>query len=72
MLSIKQSEIPLEGVSEYRQLGSEKPISQSAGFIVPINENMVALELHQLESGEIMMTVRQLSTPTSVTQEQKE
>lgn len=59
-LSIKEWEIPLEGVSEYRQLGGEKPIAQSAGFIVPMNENKVVFELHQIESGEIMMTVRQL------------
>ncbi len=70
-LSIKESEIPLQGVSEYLQLGSERPISQSAGFIVPMDESNVALEVHQLESGEIMMTVRQLSTPTNATQEQK-
>jgi hypothetical protein len=57
--------------SEYRQFGSEKPISQSAGFIVAMNESDVALELHRLESGEIMMTMRQLSTPMSATREQK-
>jgi hypothetical protein len=59
--AIKESEIPLDKVSEYRQVGGDCPISQTAGFLVPMNHATVSFELHRIEeSGAIMMTVRQL------------
>jgi hypothetical protein len=60
-LTLKESEIPIDKVSEYRQVGGGRPISQTAGFLVPMNEATVAFELHRIEeSGAIMMTVRQV------------
>jgi hypothetical protein len=60
-LALQESEIPLDKVSEYRQVGGDHPITQTAGFLVPMNDSTVALELHRIEeSGAIMMTLRQV------------
>jgi Restriction endonuclease len=59
--ALKESEIPLDQVAEYRQVGGDHPISQTAGFLVPMNDATVAFELHRIEeSGAIMMTMRQV------------
>ena len=60
-LALNESEIPLDKVSEYRQVGCDQPIAQTAGFLVPIKGETVALELHRVqEPGAIIMTVRQV------------
>ena len=67
-LALRESDIPLDKVSEYKQVGSNHPISQTAGFLVPMNDATVAFQLRRIEeSGAIMMTVRQV--PNEKTQE---
>jgi hypothetical protein len=62
-LAIVESEIALGQVSEYRAHGSDQPISQTAGFTVPLQGSSIILELHRLtQSGDTVVTVRRFDT----------
>ena len=57
----KEVKAPLDGVQQYRAVGSEGSISQSAGFTVPFGDMTIDLKLHRLvESGETHITVRRV------------
>jgi Restriction endonuclease len=60
-VSIVQVDVPLSQAAEYRQIGREEAISQSAAFVFPVRDVKISLEMHRLmDSGETHLAVRPL------------
>jgi len=63
-VSIVQVDVPLSQAAEYRQIGREEAISQSAAFVFPIGDAKISFEMHRLmDSGETHLAVRRADVP---------
>lgn len=59
-LSIIQTDVPLEELSEYRRIGNKDAISQTASFALPVRERIIKIDLHHLtQSGQTCIAIEQ-------------
>lgn len=66
-LSIIETVVPLSRVAEYRTVGKNEPVAQTAAFTFEVRGEQVSFELHRLvESGETHMAVRRLGDAPGV------
>jgi len=66
-LSLRELEAPISRVTEYRHVGKDQTVAQTAGFTMPmpIHGQRVALELHHLSgTGALHMSIRHLGKAT--------
>jgi hypothetical protein len=63
-LSIIETTVPLSRVAEYRTVGKDDPVSQTAGFTFEVRGEKLTFDIHRvIESGETLMTMRHLRDP---------